>query len=186
MLFSGRAGCRYLCPVVGIGWWTRVKEAGHPVGVLGATAVAVAGVPVQRNTTEVAAYPFVFLLAPLINANLLLTEDVLQTIAMVWHAAITVAGDELTGEVRAVGTAANARLTGSALCYLATLKRYLGASFMQAALTGHLFYGHIQLFTKALQDSLCVFPFRIMPDAVYGAGTAIYSTDAGQMCTFHS
>ena len=171
---------------MGIGWGAVLEEAGHPGGVFGAATVTGLGVPVQRDATVHAAYPLVFLLAPLVNANLLLTADILQTIAMVWHTAVAETGDEVAGEVRAVGTASNPRLTGSTLCYLAPVKRYAGASFMQAAFAGDLFHGYIQLLTKSLQDSLRIFPFCIVPDAVYATGTAVYSTDGSEMFTFHN
>ena len=57
---------------------------------------------------------------------------------------------------------------------------------MQAAFAGDLLHGYIQLLTKSLQDSLRIFSVYIMPDTIYSAGTAVYSTDGSQMFTFHS
>ena len=139
--------CLWLCPVVGVGRGAALEEAAHLLGVSGTTTVAGSGIPVQRDTTEMAPYPLIFLLAPLVNANLLLTADVFQTIAIVWYAAIALIDDEVAGQIRAIGTASDPRLTGSALCYLAPLKRYPGASFMQTTLAGDLFHRHIVLLT---------------------------------------
>jgi hypothetical protein len=62
---------------------------------------------------------------------------------VVWHTTIAVFDDEVAGEIRAVGAARNARPTGNTLCDLAPLECYIGASFMQAAFTGDLFYGYV-------------------------------------------
>jgi hypothetical protein len=131
-----------------------------------------------------AAYPLVFLLAPLVNADLLLTADILQAVTVVRNPAVAMVGDEVAGKVRAVGTTVDPGLTGGALGYLTTLKRYVGASFMQAAFAGDLVYGYVQLLTESLQDSRRVLSFRIVPDAVHGAGATIYSADGSEMCTF--
>ena len=75
------------------------EQTSCPGRVPGAAAMAYPRIPVQRDTAEVAAYLLVYLLAPLVGANLLLAADVLHDIAVVWYAVIVELDEEAAWKV---------------------------------------------------------------------------------------
>jgi hypothetical protein len=68
----------------------------------------------------------------------LLSSDILQDNSVMGHTVITESGDKLTGEVRAVATACDIRLTGGAFLYLAGGAVRANRTFTETTFAGYL------------------------------------------------
>jgi len=97
------------------------------------------GVPVQRNTTELAAYPLILLLTPLVDAYLLLSADIFQAVAMLGYAIIIELDNESTGKFRAVGTPDDPFCGQGASSYLALGAEQAAWPITEAAFTTGFF-----------------------------------------------
>jgi hypothetical protein len=148
--------------------------------------MAYPGIPVQRDAAELAAYLLVYLLAPLVGPNLSLTADIFDNVPVVRHVVIAELDEEAAGKIGAIGTARDAVCGHGASSYLALGAERATRALTETAFAIDSFDRKVKALGKFLEYAVGVLTVRVMPYAVYSAGSAIYSTNTGQVFAFHS
>ncbi len=149
------------------------EQAGCPDRVFSAASVAYLSIPVQRDTAELAAYPLVFLLIPLVSPNLLLTSDVFHDVPVVWYTVIIKLDEETAGEFRAVSASRYACCGHGTPSYFALVTKRAAGTLAETAFTVDPFYRNVETFGKCLENTVCVLALRVMPHAIQGTASAV-------------